>query len=110
MQPNASSPCSPMGSMATSCGWGRLAPSAVSAKSSGHSMVTGRTVLEPGEGVLIGLERGVPRWWIDADRVSRAFRERRSIIVTGDDLLTQHADKVLTRDCSRYIPPRASPA
>jgi hypothetical protein len=83
----------------------------------------GQTVLVPGEGVLIGLSPGLPEWWIDGDRVSRAFQGRGSITVTDRDRLVgapnarspiagadsdrvpQRADKSLTRRDSRSIPP-----
>jgi hypothetical protein len=70
----------------------------------------GWVVLEPGEGVLVGLVWGVPQWWIDGDRVARAFRGRGPIVVTDSDRVVQRADKWLTRDGSRCIPPRAPPA
>jgi hypothetical protein len=70
----------------------------------------GCVVLEPGEGVLVGLVWGVPLWWIDADRVARAFERRGSIVVSDGDRLTRRADKWLTRDGSRCIPPGAPPA
>jgi hypothetical protein len=72
--------------------------------------VDGRIELLPGEGLLLGVEPGVPRWWIDgpdlAARFTRAVELRRAIVVDDRD----RADKCLTRQDSRCIPPRGSPA
>jgi hypothetical protein len=46
---------------------------------------TGRIELLPGYGLLLGIERGAPLWWIDgadlADAFDRALVERRAIAI-----------------------------